>query len=288
MRKLYYLVISAITIALISHMPVYSNPQQEVNSCPSEPYPISNCMTRGLQAVTGMNFIASEFAESQIKNQLLKIAKGDFSVNIDTYSAMDLIAGKFKGFNIKGKNVLINDTHISSLEAYSLCNFVYLDLNSKPIVPLAPLYVGVKGTITEDDINKTLTSEKFQEEVAKIKFNFINTEVNLVEFQNINIHIGDNKLFINSDIHFGMIPMSIPLRLSTGLKASGDKIRLTNFQVLAGDIGPMGSFIQMLSPAILNLDDFVKDGTNINIKTISIKNHKIDTEGTVWIPGKNS
>ena len=284
MRKLSYITIFTVIIMLFTPLFMLADPQGQTNSCPMEPYPISNCVTRGLQTITGMNFLASYAAESQIKKQLLKIAQGDFDVNLDTYSAMDLVAGKFKGFDIKGKNVVINDTHISSIEAKSLCNFVYLDYNSNPIKPLAPLYVDVKGTITEADINKTLTSQKFQEEIAKIKFDFINTQINLVEFQNTKIHIGDNQIFINSDIHFGMMPFTVPLRLATGLTAYKDKIRLTNFHAVAGDIGPMGSFIQMLNPTILNLDNFVKNGANINIKSLNIKDNKIDIDGTVWIP----
>ena len=287
MRRLSYIVVFITLIMFCAPVYVFSSPQQAINCCPSEPYPISNCVTRGLQTITGMNFVADNVAESQIKKQLQKIARGDFSVNIDTYSAMDLMEGKFKGFDIKGRNIVINDTHISSLEASSLCNFVYLDYKSNPIKPLAPLYVDVKGTITEDDINHTLTSQKFQEEVAKIKLSLGGTDVNLVEFKNTKIHIADNQIYINSDLQFGMMPFSVPLRLATGLKAYKDKIKLVNFHVVAGDAGPMSGFLQMLSPTILNLDNFVQDGAAINIKSLNISDNKIDVDSTVWLPAKN-
>lgn len=288
MRKLSCIFIFTLITMLCATLFAFSNPVQEPNTCPAEPYPLSNCFTRGLQTITGMNFIADHVAESQIKQQLSKIAQGNYNVNLDTYSAMDLAAGKFKGFDIKGKNIVINDTHISSVEASSMCNFVWLDYKSNPIKPLAPLYVDVKGTITEDDINKTLTSQKFQEEIAKIKFNIGDAEINLVQFQNTKIHIVDDQIYINSDIHFGMMPFTVPLRLATGLKAYKDKIKLTNFHVISGDIGPIGSVMQMLSPTILNLDNFVKNGATVNIKSLNVSNNKIDIDTTVWLPAKES
>lgn len=288
MPKFHHIFIFAAIAALFSSPFAKADPDQ--GFCPSTPYPVSNGFTQGLQTVTGMNFIAEQFAQSQIKNQLKKIAKGDFDVDIDTYSATDLISGKFKGFDIKGRNVVINGTHISSLEAKSLCDFIYLDYNHNPIVPIAPLYMEIKGTITENDINKTLTSQKFQEEFSKIRVDIGIGELNIAEFHNTKLHIVDDKIYINSDVHLGGMPkfMNIPVRISTGLRAAGNKIRLTDFEVVNGNLGLMGNFLQMLSPTILNLDNFTQNGTNINIKTLNVKDNRIDVEGTVWMPGRSS
>lgn len=290
MRKLSYSMISALVISLLFSLLSYSLPIQQINTCPAKPYHISNPVTRGLQGILGLNWISAKLAESQVKTQLKKqLGQGTVNVYIKPYSAMDLVAGKFKSIDLKAKNAAMSGIFISSLEIKSLCDFIYLDYKKDPIVPMTPLYFGFKGTITQEDLDKSLSSKEYQNNLSKIKVRFGNTDLSLVDFLNTKINIEGNKIFVSADVHFIGTPkfMAIPVKMGAGLKVSDNKIKLTNIQMFSDNsgpnMGPVSDFIENMALGIFDFDSLNQNGTAITLKNINIHNGKIDVEGTVWI-----
>ena len=79
--------------------------------CPANPE-LSNGFARALSNATGTNFIAEKAAQSIIKSQIKKEAKGSFNVKVDSFSLPDLKAGRFKGIEITGKDIVADDVYL--------------------------------------------------------------------------------------------------------------------------------------------------------------------------------
>lgn len=287
MRKFNYIIIPALIISLISPLAAYS--AQQIYSCPGKPYPVSNSVTRGIQRFLGLNLLATKAVELGIQNQLKNTAKGDFDVKIKTYSAMDLLAGKLKGVEVKAKNINADDIYVSSAEVKSLCDFIYIDYKKNPGVPLVPVLVGFKGAVTEKDLNKTLSSETYKNKLQGLKIKIYGNEATLVDFYNTKADIVNNKISLLSDIHLAGMPesMRVPVKITAGLKLIDNKIRLTDIQMtaksIATDFGVIGKLIELQKPVLFDLNSLEKNGMRVDLKDLIIKDNQINIQGTAWM-----
>ena len=258
------------------------------NLCPSRPYPVSNSFTRGLQTILGLNFFAKNTAQAIIKAQLKNMAEGDFQVKVYPYSAFDLTAGKLKCFEVKADDFSMEEIYVSHIEARSLCTFSYFDLKKNPVELLAPVYLEFKGTITQDDLNKTISSPKNKEQFSKIKVSLYNADLNLVDFYEPRIDIKNNKVYFSTKMHFSGMPkyMTIPVNVGAELVPAGNKIKMQNLEIISGSLGraPIERLMEIISPAIFNFRELEKTGAKINLINISVKDDKIDVRGTIWLP----
>lgn len=293
MRKFAYSVSFILILSLFLNVFTYSAPVQKVNTCPGKPYPVSNFLTRGIQGVLLMNWSSARIAESQIEKQLKKVFnQGDLEIRIKPYSAMDLMAGKMKNLEIKGKNLSGEGIALTSIEAKSLCNFIYINYKKDPVEPLAPVYVSFKGTATEKDLNTILSSEQYQENLTKLKLKLNNSELDLMEFLNPKINIEGRKIFLSGNIHFIGTPkfISIPIKFGTGLKVKDNKLKLVDMQIFSSNsirnAGPISDFVERMTLAVFDISSFGDENTEITLKNININNDKIDIDGTVWINSK--
>ena len=281
---------SIVILSIILGLMVQQTAFSASNRCSSKPYPVSNAFSRGLQGITGLNFLVPKIVESKIESELKKTTKGEINITLKPYSAFDLAAGKLKGFKFKGKDMVFDDVHVTSLEANSLCDFVYINYKTEPITPLAPLYVNIKGSISEDDFNRTFLSKKYREDLSKVKMKLYNSDITLLDIMNSRINIDKDRLSLTSNIHFGWLPkfMTVPVKLNTGLKVVNNKIKFTDVKVLTGnagiDLAPLAGLFDIFNPTILDISTLETNGSRINIKNINIRDNKVNIEGTVWLP----
>lgn len=290
-NKFNTLIVVITAAILFSNLIVLSGPQQKPNTCPSKPYPVSNFVTRNIQRFLGMNILVSKVAESGIESSIIKsLDKGEVNVSLKGYSAMDLAAGKFKTIKINAKNISKEGVYISSFEAKSLCDFTQIDRSSNPVIPVSPVYVGFKGTITDADINNTVNSEQYQQKLKGVSIKLFNQDIDLVDFLNLKANINDNKLIISTDIHFNGMPsyMKLPVKMGIGLKVIDNKLRVADLQMiskpLGGELNLLSNFITFQRPVIVDFNSLSKNGSDIKIKKFSIVNNKMNLEGTVWLP----
>jgi len=276
---------------LFSNLLVFSIPQQRPNTCPSKPYPVSNFLTRNIQRFTGMNIFVSKFASGAIEDSILKfLDKGNVNVSLKGYSAMDLVAGKFKTAQIKAKNIVKDGVYISSFEAKSLCDFTQIDRSSNTVVPLSPIYIGFKSIVTDSDINNIVNSDQYRQKLRGVSIKLFNQNIDLIDFLNLKANIDNNKLVISTDIHFNGMPdyMKLPVKMGIGLKVIDNKLRVADLQMiskpLGGELNLLSNFITFQKPVIVDFNSLSKNGSDIKMKKFSIENNKISLEGTVWLP----
>lgn len=256
-------------------------------SCSPKPYPISNVVSRTVQKATGLNFLVKHGVQSQIKKEILKTAKGDIKVNLDLYSVGDLIAGKFKGINLSGKNLKVENINISSVEAKTLCDFVHLDLKKNPVEPLSNIFIGFKSVITEKNINDTLNSSAYKSSLSQLKIN------NLVSLaiSNPKIDVEENKIKLSGKISFSGMPGMFSIPVNLGLKVVPDKskIRLVALEILSEqfiDINFLNLYVKTMKPVVFDLNSLLDKGEEYNINHIDFKNDAINIDGTFFLPAK--
>ncbi|MEI7474514.1 MAG: hypothetical protein WCK67_07005 [bacterium] len=274
---------------LLSSLLLSGTGYASTGSCTPKPYPISNSFSRTLQKVTGLNFVVKNIAQSVMKREILKTVSGDVNVKLDLYSVGDANAGKFKGLKISGKNLTVQDIHVSSLEAKTLCDFIHINYKKNPVVPLSDIFVGFKSYITENDINETLNAPIYQAMFSGLKFN------NILDLSILNpkVNIENNQINLSGNITFSGMPgiFSIPLNLGIQLMPDNGKIRLSSLEILSKsfiDLNFMNGYVKTFKPVIFDFKSISKNGEIYNIKSLNIKDNGINIEGTYFLPTKKS
>lgn len=264
-------------------------------SCPSKPYPISNSFSRGLQGILGLNFMASKIVEGQIKSQISKYANGDFKVNFNTYSVGDLAAGKFKGINIKGKDIVMQSgLRVSSVNVSSPCDFVYLDIKNKPVKNISPVLMNYNVVITQDDLNKTIKSPQYKDNFQHIKTQMLGLDIGIVDLVNPKFEIKNSKLYFTTDMHFGGTPdfMTVPVKIGTGFTVKNGKLTPVNLElvskVMGGNSPFLSEFLSSFSANAFDVNNFLPDGMNVNFTEADLSNGKLSVSGNVYVSSQTS
>jgi len=278
-----------IIFSLFFQITAFSSQTPAPNSCSAGAYPISSPISRGIQRVLGFNIITTKIAETIIKNEISKlITKGKVKVNINAYSAGDLIAGKIKSFEITGKNVAYNDIYLSSVNVHSLCDFTYFDYKKTPAVLSSPLFIKYNAEIKSAELEKIFTSDSIKEALQGIKIVINNVDFGKVDFVDIKPSINNSKINIKANLIYTsrIFAFKLPINLQTSLKTSNDKIFLTNLKFasdsISNDLIFIKNSIELNNINIFDLKTIKKDETDIKIKKINIVNDKIFIEGTFW------
>ncbi len=135
--------------------------------CAPKPYALSAQKSRTLQKFTGLNFVSEKIAQSIIKKELKKATKERFKVEMKSYSAKDLLQGKFKSLKISGKNLDIDGIYLSSFEAATLCDFNSIEANKNSVKFRENLAMKFAIELSNSDLKKTVKSTGYLNELNK-------------------------------------------------------------------------------------------------------------------------
>ena len=152
--------IIAILIIFLINMPVFAEQYTPAQYC-TPAYDVSSKTNQVFSKVLGATFIAEKFGESVVKKQLKNETGQKFKVSLKSYSLIDLKRGIFKNIKITGKNLNLDGTKISLLEAKTLCDFTYLDLNAKEIYNKSNILMDYSVMVTEKDLKETVNSKDY-------------------------------------------------------------------------------------------------------------------------------
>lgn len=259
------------------------------NTCYSGKYPVSNVFSRGIQRIFGLNILTTKIAEMVIKKEISKqIQKGKIKVHLKTYSAGDLIAGKIKDFELSGKNLSFQDIYLSEVNAKNICKFTYFDYKSKPAQLKSPLYVKYSAKITNNDLDKTFSSNLIKNSLSGIKIKLGFLEIGQADIANIKSSASGGKIKMQADLVYrGAFSIQFPVSFETSLKTKDDKIFLTHFKFARDMISRQFWFItdsiELNNVCIVDLKNIEEKGAKIGVNKIQIDD-KISVEGTLWQP----
>lgn len=252
----------------------------------AQPYNLSSKGAQVTSNVTGMTFLSERIADFIIKGQLKKATKEKFKVDMQSYSVEDLLQGRFKSLKITGRNLDIDGAYISKLEAKTLCDFNYVQLDKKSIKFKENMVMAFSTEISSEDLQKTVKSTGYLEMLNSTNLSAFG--ITFFKLQGADVQIKNNKLYFTVKITtpLSAVPVSVVIR--SGLKVEEGNIVLTKidfvnpFTVI--DLSKAAYLLNAINPLTFSVDILNNKESKMSIQTVDIIGDKIVVKGTIFIP----
>ncbi len=256
------------------------------SKCSATPYDLS---ARGYQItsnVTGLTFLSEKFAQLIIKKELKKATKENFKVEMKSYSAQDLIQGRFKSLKISGKNLEIEDVYLTYLEAQTMCDFNYVELKNNSMKFKENMVMKFKIDISNTDLRKTINSTGYLQKLNKI--NLSSMGITFFKLSSADVQIKNNKLYFTINVTSPLSAKPIPVTVRSDLKVQdGDivltKLDITNIYTVL-DLSKVTYLLNALNPLTFSTEILNNKNSEMTIQTVDIIGDTIHIGGNIFIP----
>jgi hypothetical protein len=253
-----------------------------------EPYDLSGGMTKFLSTVTGSHFVSKHVAKSIVKKEARKIGNTEFDVNIESFSAADLKAGRFKALKIKGEDVNYQNLYLKSLTAKTMCDFNYIvkDNNTKKITFKEAFPLIFEAKLNSDNINAMLKSMDYQKKIDEL--NNLQGTFGLVKIKSTNISIQDNRLLYVINLSLPFMKNTQSVILSSDLTVDNGKIALKDTKLINNtvslDITKLNYILKYLNPFDYSVNISGDVSAQLELQNVKIENNEIVATGIFVIP----
>jgi len=246
--------------------------------CLAEEYSTAPAFVRVTTNALGYNLLAKKVAKVALKSALNKSAKGDYKINFDSFSGVDLKKGKFKSLTIDGENISIDDEfYVSKMHLKTTSDFNYVDYTKDPIVFMTDFPMDFNMEITEEDLNKSVKSNKTIDTISSL--------LPFVSVATPKVTLNGDKMKISSAVNLPL-GKSLKFSMSAGLKVENGKIVFTNVQA-----SKKNEFTEQLINLMndkdilenINLNFFEGSDTTVKIKDVKIKDKTIFINGNMVV-----
>ncbi len=266
---------------------MYSNAVWAVKNCGEEfkcqeESGLSPTYSRFFSKITGNNFLAEKIAQAIIRKNIKKNAEGDFSVRLKSYSAKDMKAGRFKSFELRGKDINLDGIYFSSFNMKTICDFNYISLDkdwNMTIVDDVPLRFDI--TMTQDDLNKTMTSKEYTrllQDISMLGGGFFTIESTSLKIKN-------NKIYYILHIAIPFVRGTQEVALSAGLQVLDGDIKFADVELLNKNFilksDKLSSILNYINPLDFSVEILENKDARLNVKNVLIEDEKILIDGTV-------
>lgn len=254
--------------------------------CPSNPE-LSNGFARALSNATGTNFLAEKAAQSIIKSQIKKEAKGSFNVKVDSFSVPDLKAGRFKGLEITGKDIIADEVYLSYLKLKTLCDYNYIVVDSKNNTATFKEDFGMAfaASVTENDLNNTMKAAGYNALIDEL--NSIGGSFNLFKITTSHVKIRDNKFMYVVQVAFPFVNTKKDVVLTADINVHNGKIIFSHTKLIndyfAMDLSSAAYAINYLNPLNFTLKILENKDADMQVEEAVIKDNQINVDGTILV-----
>lgn len=254
--------------------------------CAQPPYDLASTNSRTIQKITGMNFIAEKVVQSIIKKELKKATKENFKVEMKSYSAKDLLQGKFKSLKFSGKNLEIDGAYLSSFEAQTLCSFNSIENKKNSIKFRENMAMSFGMEISNTDLKRTIKSSGYLEELNKINLSAFG--ITFFKLAGADVEIKNNKLFFTINVTTPLSSKQIPVTVASDVKVEDGqivftKLYLTNIYTMI-DLSKMAYLLNALNPLTFSTDILDNKEMKTKITAVNIIGDRIFIKGNILIP----
>ena len=255
----------------------------------AQPYDVSMKGTKFLTAITGMNFLSRAIANSVVKSELKKStgAKG-FKVKMNSFSAKDLAAGRFRGLDISGDNLDFDGVYVTQFNANTVCDFNYVKATTKDIKFKENFIMKYNMTISDVDLRKTLLSKNY------LTFlNSLNIKVgpmNLMELKDVDVKLKADKFYfilkMNNQIFGRNVPVTLNMSSKMKIENGQFKVSEVTFENFNQKISltQLTNVLNLINPLNFTVDVLNNKNTKLALNNFDIKGNKIMLDGTVFVP----
>lgn len=254
--------------------------------CAPKAYDLSSKGAQVTSKITGMTFLSERIADFIIKGQLKKATKEKFRVNMQSFSASDLAHGRFKSLKISGKNLDVDGVYITRLDAQTLCDFNYVQLDKKSIKFKENMVMAFSTEVSSADLQKTVKSTGYLEKLNSTNLSAFG--ITFFKLEGADVQIKNNKLYFTIKVTTPLSSAPIPVVVRSGLKVEEGNIVLTKidfvnpFSVI--DLSKATYLLNAINPLTFSVDILNNKDSKMKIQTVEIVGDKIMVKGTIFIP----
>ncbi|MGN0032098.1 MAG: hypothetical protein ACI37Q_09100 [Candidatus Gastranaerophilaceae bacterium] len=252
------------------------------------PYDMNSKFRTVTAAVTGMNSITENRVEAAFKKEILKIASAEeLKVDIDSYSPRDLKNGIFKSMSLNGKNIVINDIHLTSLELKSLCDFNYIKTSGGNTVVKEDFPMSFNMTITPEDLNKTMLHSRYQKIIDDLNTLGKNYAAGL-KVSSTKVSIKNNKFYFIVGFEVPFVLREQKIVIQADVRIRNGQIDYQNSRLVSGhfsmDLKKIDFLMKCLNPLNFSINILKNKDAKVTVRNVEIKDNVITANGIVIIP----
>jgi len=257
--------------------------------CQPKAYDLSSHGLQLTSKFTGATFLSEKIAQLIIKKELKKATKENFKVDLKSYSAQDLLNGRFKSLKISGKNLQIEDAYLTSFEAKTLCNFNYIEMVNNDIRFKENMVMGFAIEISDTDLRKTMQSSGYLDNLNKIKLSGMG--ITFFRLSGADVKIKNNKLYFTIKVSSPLSANPIPIEVRSDLKVEDGNIVMTKVDFVnlytVIDLSKITYLLNALNPLDFSTDILNNKNSKMSIQKVDIIGDRVYINGTIFVP-KNS
>ena len=151
-------------------------------------YDLTSSWAQFVSRTTGSNFIHKTIMERYLEKEARRYLGGKINIKLDSFSANDLKAGKFKGLSGVGENITIDKLSISKATVASICPYKRLEKTENAYKFATDFPANLTLEFSAEDLNKITTTTDYKKTVKNIN----NTLLGLLKIENIKFEIKEN------------------------------------------------------------------------------------------------
>ena len=253
-----------------------------------QPYDLINPTARVLLNATGSNLIAKQYAKSLVKkmiNESLDYSK--MKVDIRSYSAPDLKAGRFKSLEIEGQNIDADGIYISYMKLKTLCDFNYVvpdeKNNTTTFKEDFPLSFNI--TVSDEDLNKTMNSQGYDKVIADL--NEVAAKYG-AQIETARARIRNGRFIYAFRLELPFIKKIQEVAFSSDLKVSNGRIKFEDTKIIGTgfslDLNKVSYILNFLNPLDYSLEIIENKNTNLEVSNLKVEGNKIFMDGVIVTP----
>ena len=253
-----------------------------------EEYDLTPSYSRFFSHITGNNFLAEKIAQSVIRKNIKKTVDGDINVKIKSYSARDMRAGRFKSFEVNGKNVQVEGVSISKFSLKTICDFNYIHIDkdwNMTVMDDVPMQFDI--VITQDDLNKTMASQDYMRMLSDVN----KLGGGIFSIESTNLKIKHNKIYYVMKIAVPFVRKTQDVVICTGLKVTDGEIEFADAKILnkeyALNVDKITKILNYVNPLDFSVKILENKDAKLTIKNVSIEDNKISADGILLLLKEN-
>ena len=252
-----------------------------------EPYDLSSSTSRFFSTITGQKYLSKIVGESLIKKAVKSsIISGDIKAKLDSYSTIDLKAGRFKSIEVTGKNVNIQGIQIASFIAKTLCPFNYVTETKKgDVIVKEDMPIKIEAVITEENLNNTMNSSDYKRIVDNI--NSLGGNFNIFKINSTKVKLKNDKMYYIMNYSMPFVRKTKDVVISADLKVENGDIKLANTTFenssMSLDVNKFSAILNYINPLDFSAKILENKDAKFKIENINITDGKVTVDGTVVI-----
>lgn len=229
-------------------------------------------VSRVAQQITGFTPISGWVANRVLHRELARYVKGHLHSHLSLFSGTDLIGGKARAVSLSGKHIVLNGfIPVSEFTFASQPDTpIFLSKTSHPIL-LRPVTFHFAMTLTEDDINRMLSSDEGHRMLTDMRVKLPPFGQQSFDAINPVVHLENDLVTINAlmNLHHAPTGNAIPMTVSGRVVPAQSSLALSDLDLNIEGVSNTQDLAQVVEHYFNEL---------VDLNHIKVQRHKVKVQ----------